>query len=299
MAAPLAIEDRVLGMIYVDSPAAANVFAEDDLRMLATIASIAAIKVENAVLLEQRLLTERLKQQLASAREIQARLLPREPPAVPGYEVSGASRPSGEVGGDHFDFIAMPGGRLLVALGDVSGKGLDAALLMSSLHASLRAQAGAGRALASLVSEVSRFLHASSPANRFATLFVGLLDPGRHALSYVNAGHNPPLLVRSGGAVEELPASGVPVGLVAEVAYEERSVELAPGDVLLVYSDGVSEASNGAGEEFTAARLADVARRYQGALASELAELVEQELAAFTGSAPQADDRTLLVLRRA
>jgi phosphoserine phosphatase RsbU/P len=299
MAAPLAIEDRVLGMIYVDSAGAANAFSEDDLRMLSTIAGVAAIKVENAVLLEERLETERLRQQLASAREIQARLLPRTPPAVEGYEVAGSSLPSGEVGGDYFDYIERGGGRWLLALGDVSGKGLDAALLMSSLHASIRAQAATGAALGELVERVNGFLHANSPENRFVTLFCAELDPGDHQLRYVNAGHHPPLVMRLGGEVEALAAGGLPLGIEGAPSHLSGAVTLGPGDVLLVYSDGISEAVNGAGEEFTAERLTDLLRRYRGAVAGEILELVGQELGAFVGTAAQGDDRTLIVVRRA
>jgi len=298
MAAPLALNERILGLLYVDSPAAANVFTEDDLRMLVTIATIAAIKVEHALLLEERLRHERLLQELTNAREIQSRLLPLVAPPTPGYEVAGASFPCGEVGGDYFDYIDRGEGRLLLALGDVSGKGLDAALLMASLHAALRVQAGMGVSLPDLLAGVNRFLHGSSPANRFVTLIAAELDPARHRLVYVSAGHNPALLIRDSGQLVELPASGLPLGVQAEVAYEEREVRFAPGDVLVIYSDGISEAVNGDGEEFTAERLVAVVRQYHGALASELQELSMQELGTFLGTASRTDDATLIVVRR-
>lgn len=298
MAAPLAIEDRILGMIYVDSPVAANIFAEDDLQMLTTIACVAAIKVENAVLLEQRLEHERIRQQLASARRIQARLLPRVAPSTPGYEIAGTSFPCGEVGGDYFDYLERPGGRLLIALGDVCGKGLDAALLMSSLHASMRAESGAGASSTELMARVNRYVVANSPSNRFVTLFSAELDPARHHLEYVNAGHNPPLLVRAGGEVEELKEGGLPVGVRQAVSYRRGEVALEPGDVLLIYSDGITEATDREGREFTAARLVEVVRRFPGALASELQELIDQELGEFMGTAPRLDDMTLIVVRR-
>ncbi len=298
MAVPIALDRRVLGMIYVDSPVTAGAFGEGDLQLLQGVAAVAAVKIENAILLEEKLETERLRQQLVAAREIQRRLLPAGAAEVPGYELAGGSSPSGEVGGDCFDFLPQ-GDRLLLALGDVSGKGLDAALLMSSLHASLRAHASTGARGADLLSRLNRFLHASSPENRFATLFVGELDPVGHRLRYVNAGHERPLLVRAGGGTEELAVGGPPLGLIPAAAYEEGEVALAEGDVLVVFSDGVSEATDAEGAELGTAFISELVGRYAGAIAGELHLLIEQEVRAYAGSGSPSDDRTLVVLRRA
>ena len=298
MAAPLAVDDRVLGMIYVDSPLVTNVFSEDDLRMVTLLAGLAAIKVDNAVLWAQRMENERMRQQLASAREIQARLLPLAPPKLEGYDVAGVSFSCGEVGGDYYDYLNTESSTPILALGDVSGKGMDAALLMSSLQASLRTEVGSGSRSVELVSRVNRFVHASTPANRFVTLFVGELDMETHLLRYVNAGHNPPLLIRGEEEVIRLGACGMPVGIAAEAPYTEARVELLAGDVLLIYSDGISEANNEAEEELGEEPLIDVVRGHAGATAAELQQRIDAELARFTGSAPQYDDMTLVVLRR-
>lgn len=234
-----------------------------------------------------------------AARELKACLLPEAPPVVEGYELAGASYSSAEVGGESFDFVDLGRGRVLLAQADASGKGLDAALLSTRLHAALAAHADAGASVAELASRLDAFLSRQAPARRFVTLFLALLDSGEHRLTYVNAGHPRPLLVRAGGAIETLAAGGPPLGSTAEAGFEAATEDLAPGDVLIVASDGVLEARNGAGEELPAGWLAEVARRYQGALASELQVLIEQELVGFLGARAPADDRTLTLLRRA
>jgi serine phosphatase RsbU (regulator of sigma subunit) len=285
-------------MMQVDTPAAVGAFHRDDLAMLHTLAAIAAIKIDNAMLVEERLDNERMRQELASAREIQARLLPETPPALPGYEVAGATLPCGEVGGDYFDFLELGGGVLLFALGDVTGKGLDAALLMSSVHASIHTLVAAGTGAAELVERLNRFLCVNLPDNRFVTLFLAELDPASHRLRYFNAGHNPPLLVRRAGDLEPLPSASLPLGIDPTSVCQPTEVELEPGDVLLVYSDGVTEAVNEAGEEFGSAPLVELPRTYPTAQAWELQQLVDDRLRTFMGNQPQADDMTLVVLRR-
>lgn len=299
MSVPLSVNRQVIGMIYVDSPMSLNCFTDDDLRLLTTIASVAAIKVENALLLEQRIENERIKQQLNSARDIQFRLLPVTPPSVPNYDMTGISFPCFEVGGDYYDFVQRPDGRLLIALGDVSGKGMDAAMLMSSLHASVRAQATTQSSIARLVGEINRYLHENTPSNKFVTLFTGMLDPARNVLTYSNAGHNPPLLIRSaGGDVCYLEEGGLPVGITAPLEYLESEVAFEPGDVLIAYSDGISESANALGEEFTESRLIDVVRKYLTANASQLRDRIDEALIQFVGKAPPVDDMTLVIVKR-
>lgn len=298
MAVPLNTSGATLGMIYADSPLRVRLFDDDDLRLLTTIASVAAIKVENVLLLEERIESERLRQQAQSARTIQERLLPSRPPTVKGYDISGISFSCYEVGGDYFDFIPLEGDRLVVALGDVSGKGLDAALLMSSLHAAVRAQAESGVSMLELGSRVNRYLVRNTPANKFATLFCGCLDYTNHTLTYLNAGHNPPLLVRASGAVEELAATAPPVGMLENVRAKELTTHFEPGDVLLVYSDGLSEASNPAAEEFGAERIAAVLTKHRGQATARIRDRLDEALLQFMGNAAHADDLTLVLVRR-
>jgi serine phosphatase RsbU (regulator of sigma subunit) len=306
LAVPLLVNRReapsaprsIMGMIYVDNPMSAGAFTEEDRQLLTLVASVAAIKIENALLVEQQLENERIKQQLAQARDLQFQLLPIVPPEVEGYDLTGISFPCYEVGGDYFDFIRVPGGDLVFALGDVCGKGMDAAILMSALHASVRAQAMTVGAVAEMATAVNRYLVETTAPNKFATLWLGRLNPRVHELSYTNAGHNPPLLLRARGDVEFLEAGGIPVGVLSEAVYEEERLRLEPGDVLVVFSDGVSESTNEHGEEFGIARLVDVVRRHRELRAASLRDRIEEALSLFIGKAHPADDMTLLIVKR-
>src|SRR6266446_5871814 len=199
LAVPLGVGANVFGIIYADSPLADGRFTEDHLKVLTTLASVAAIRVENARLTEEQMERERLEREQQVASEIQQRFLPATAPIVAGYELQGISFPCYEIGGDYYDFIQRDDGRLVVALGDVSGKGTAAALLMSSLHAAIHAQSDIHDSLVKTISAVNRYLVDSIPANRFVTLFYAELDPQNGALSFLNAGHNPPLIVHTGG----------------------------------------------------------------------------------------------------
>jgi len=305
LAVPLVISQRevptarqILGMIYVDNPMSAGAFTEEDQQLLATVASIAAIKIENALLLEQRWESERIKHQLAQARDLQAHLLPIVPPEVEGYDLTGISFPCYEVGGDYFDFIRQPDGSFVFAVGDVCGKGMEAALLMSALHASVRAHTRPSVSVVEAVVAINRYLVETTAPNRFATLWLARLDPHAHELSYVNAGHNPPLLMRADGTVEFLEKGGIPVGLIGEAVYEEAHLGLEPGDVLVLFSDGISESSNEQGEEFGVARVVEVVRRHREQCAAALRDRLEEALSHFVGRARPTDDMTLVILKR-
>ncbi len=296
---PLWNNRDVIGLIYVDSRRLSGLFTERDLRLLTHLANVAAVKIENARLFEQVVAAERMAQELERAAEIQNHLLPAEGPPIPGYQVCGSSVPCRAVGGDYYDYIPLPGGRCAIALGDVAGKGLPAALLMCSLHATLRALMELDLPPAETMSRMNRLLARSIPANRFVTFFLGILDPARHALLYVNAGHNAPFLVRAiGGDPERLERTGRPLGLFETSPYEARETALRPGDLLVCYSDGVTEERNAGGEEFGEERLLELARRPADDLPTAIVERVTAAVGEHhTGSPPQ-DDITLVVLKR-
>ena len=240
----------------------------------------------------------RLQQQLESAREIQARLLPHEPPRMAGYDVRGLSLPCHAVGGDYFDFELWTETRLGIVLGDVSGKGLDAALLISSVHAMMRSQASVTRTLGELVGRVNRYLCDFTPTSKFATVFCGVLDSETHRLHYINAGHNPPLVVRADGTVERLPATSVPLGLVPDERFSSASVELSPGAVVVIYSDGLTEATNPAGEEFGEDRLAAAVHEHRALTTARLRDRIDAALSRFSEGEPPADDLTMVLIKR-
>jgi serine phosphatase RsbU (regulator of sigma subunit) len=298
LAVPLGVSDKVFGIIYADSPIAEGRFTEDHLKVLTTLASVAAIRVENARLVEARLERERFERELALASEIQQRFQPTAPPHVSGYELQGISFPCYEIGGDYYDFIERDDGRLVIALGDVSGKGTAAALLMSSLHAAIHAQSASHNSLVATISAVNRYLADNIPANRFVTLFYAELDPQSGTLSFLNAGHNPPLIVHSAGTVEQLASGGLPLGIKPDAEYREGRTQLQKGDVLCIYSDGVTEAVSPTGEEFGATRLYEVVSRNIEASAAGIRDRIESSLTKFAQGTSAADDITLVIVKR-
>jgi phosphoserine phosphatase RsbU/P len=298
LAVPLGVADKVFGIIYADSPIAEGRFTEDHLKLLTTLASVAAIRVENARLLEAQLQQERLERELQLAMEIQQRFQPTAPPIVPGYELQGISFPCYEIGGDYYDFIKRDDGRLVIALGDVSGKGTAAALLMSSLHAAVHAQAGSHDTLVETISAVNRYLADNIPPNRFVTLFYAELDPASGSLSFLNAGHNPPLIVHAAGTVEQLASGGLPLGIKRDAEYREGRTQLQLGDVLVIYSDGVTEAASPSGEEFGPTRLYEVVSRNIDASAAGVRDRIESALTKFSQGTQAADDITLVIVKR-
>jgi len=299
LAVPLAVSTtEVFGIIYADSPTHETTFTEEHLNILTTLASVASIRVENARLLEERFERERMEHELELATEIQQSFQPSAPPLMDNYEFQGISFSCYEIGGDYYDFINLPDGKMLIALGDVSGKGTGAALLMSSLHAAIHGQVAAKSSLAETVDAVNQYLAANTPSNRFVTLFITELDPATGMLKYINAGHNPPLVGRSDGTVTQLESGGFPLGILPMAQFEVGETELKPGESLVIYSDGVSEANNLKGEEFGMERLIDVVSKNLRASAAGLRDKVESELSAFTKTAPANDDITLVIVKR-
>ncbi|MDQ3135422.1 MAG: SpoIIE family protein phosphatase [Acidobacteriota bacterium] len=298
LAVPLGVSDKIFGIIYADSPLAEARFTGDHLTVLTTLASVAAIRVENARLVEEQLDRERLERELQLAREIQQRFQPTASPVVPGYELQGISFPCYEIGGDYYDFIERPDGEIIVALGDVSGKGTSAALMMSSLHAAIHAQAATHKTLTETISIVNRYLAETIPANRFVTLFFAKLDPKTGVLTFLNAGHNPPIIAHSGGTMEQLGAGGIPLGIMPDFAYREGRTQLQPGDSLVIYSDGVTETQNIAGEEFGPLRLYDVVSRNLESSAAGIRDKIESALTKFAQGTDSVDDITLVIVKR-
>ena len=298
LAVPLGVGEKVFGIVYADSPLAEGRFTEDHLKVLTTLASVAAIRVQNARLMEQQMERVRLERELQVASEIQQRFQPASAPIVAGYELQGISFPCYEIGGDYYDFIQRDNGKLIVALGDVSGKGPSAALLMSSLHAAVHAHSELDNTLAKTIGAVNRYLVDSTPANRFVTLFYAELDPKDGSLAFLNAGHNPPLIVHAGGTMEQLAAGGLPLGIMANADFREGKTKLQPGDVLVIYSDGVSEAVNPKGEEFGPTRLYETVARNLDASAAGIRDRIESALTKFCQGTPAADDITLVICKR-
>jgi phosphoserine phosphatase RsbU/P len=299
LAVPLSVSaSEVFGLVYADSPTYETTFSEEHLDILITLASVASIRVENARLLEERFERERMERELELATEIQQSFQPSSPPIVEGYEFQGISFSCYEIGGDYYDFIPRHDNKMMIALGDVSGKGTAAALLMSSLHAAIHAQVAAKSTLAQTVTSVNQYLADNTPTNRFVTLFIAELDPATGKLFFINAGHNPPLMGRADGRVEQLASGGFPLGIIPTAEYEIGETDLQPNDALVIYSDGVSEASNLKGEEFGMERLTSVIRENLKRSASGLRDKIESSLSTFTQSTPAGDDITLVIVKK-
>lgn len=295
---PLVSKGKMTGLLAVFNKKAGTGFSADDQRLLAIIASESAQVIENARLAEKEKALLHMQEELRLAYEIQNNLLPKEPPHLAGYDIAGKSIPAKEVGGDYFDFLAVEENRLAFCLGDVSGKGLPAALLMANLQAAVRSQAMAGTSLTSCLERANALLFRNTSAEKFATLFFGCLDTSSHVLHYCNAGHNHPFLIGNEKEPLRLSAGGLALGCFESFPFEESQVKLNPGDWLLVFSDGISEAVNSTGEEFGEACLIELALANRNASAAELIEKILQCVGAHAGDRPQMDDMTLVVVKR-
>jgi sigma-B regulation protein RsbU (phosphoserine phosphatase) len=301
---PLAFQDRLPGILSLGRKLSDEPYSNSDINLLASVAGHTGLALENSSLTaevaNEVARRELLRREVAIAREVQQRLFPQRFPAVPGITYTGACRPASEVGGDYYDFLELEDGRFGFAIGDVSGKGIPAALLMASLQASLRGQAISGpKSLAELMANVNRLLYDASPRSHFATLFYGSYHPATRCLSYVNAGHNAPMLVRRNGQGPEvirLDGHGLGAGLTRAAHYTECSRQLQPGDMLVAFTDGISEAMDAAGLEWGEDGLAAVLPAFTGQSVHQILDSVLQAAQAHASGAPQHDDMTLVVL---
>lgn len=298
LAVPLQTEDRVMGLVYLDSPHVVREFSSGDLNLLTVIANIAAIRIEQARLVEKEQARKLLDQDFERAAEIQRRLLPSGPPDLSGVDLAGFNAPCRAVGGDYYDYLPYPDGRMGVLIGDVSGKGLGAALLMSGVQARSHVIFGSRSSLNEEVDHLNRSISAKFPKNCFVTFFIALVDPASERMHFCNAGHNAPVLLRADGQVELLEATGMPLGISRFATYDLGTQTLCPGDMLVLYSDGITEACGLNGdEEFGQDRLVETLQRLQGQPALTVIEEVRNAVQAFTGG-NTADDVTLVVARR-
>lgn len=298
---PLLSGERALGFAALGDPAGGRTFGDDDLTFCAGLAAQAAVAFENAWYFTEAVRRETLDRDLRLAGEIQARLFPEHLPQPQGWRLAARNRPASAVGGDYYDVLPVGDAEsspFLLCIADVSGKGMAAALLMSNLQAALRALVGTGHSLVSLVTRLNHLLHRASPGNKFVTALFVLVDPANGHCRYVNAGHNEGLVARAAGTLETLPSGGMPLGLFAEATFHEAEVTLAPGDLLLLYTDGINEAENPQGQELGDDRLQQALLHLAGKPPEAVVEGLFQEVDTFAREAPQHDDITLVALGR-
>ncbi|HEY3990958.1 MAG TPA: GAF domain-containing SpoIIE family protein phosphatase [Acidobacteriaceae bacterium] len=298
---PLAGRDKLLGFISLGPKRSEEPYTPSDLRLLQSVSTQAGLALEISALVHslasEAARRERIDREIEIAREVQERLFPQQLPTLPGHSIHGACRPAQGVGGDYYDVLSLDDGSLGLAIGDVSGKGISAALLMASLRASLRGMTMDGPAdLAVLMSRVNRLVYESSATNRYATFFFSIYEPAPRLLRYVNAGHNPPYVLRN-SEVHALDGGGPVIGLLPDAIYEECRLLLEPGDLLLAYTDGISEALNLQEQEWGEERMLAAARARLPENASTILRHIVTEADRFAATAPQHDDMTLLLMK--
>jgi sigma-B regulation protein RsbU (phosphoserine phosphatase) len=296
MAVPLQTGDRVIGLIYVDNGSVIRHFSQEDLDLLTVMANVAAIRIEHARLAEIEQSEKLMELELSQASEIQQTLLPAGAPPFEGFDLAGLNLCCRTVGGDYFDFLPYQDGRLGLVVGDVSGKGMPAALLMSSLQARVQMLRETMPEPDQAVALLNRSIAERCPTGKFITFFYGLLDT-QGGFDYSNAGHNYPLLLRANGQVEQLRGNGLVMGLFPSVFYPLKSIRLEPGDLLALYSDGVTEASSG-GNEFGEEGLAEFLLRHRELPCQELVHGLVEYVRLYSGNPSFTDDFTVLLVKR-
>jgi len=296
LACPLEAGGNSLGCICLGRRQQAPIFTSSDQKLLYAAASLTGMTIENLRLQRSEMEKERLAAELELARQIQQSLLPRDLRCGNFLEASGSSTPCYEIGGDYFDLVSLDRDLCLLAIADVSGKGPAAALQATMYYGIVHALARSSKALCDLMRTANQCIRERAAGNSFVTAFLATLDSGGR-LRYSNAGHNPPVLIRSNGRVTELAEGTVPLGLVDNDSYLEAMVQLEPGDLLVLYTDGLTDSENAQGETFGAERVLDWARRQWQLPASDVEKSLLQAVTGFCNNRRQADDLTLLVIR--
>ncbi len=299
---PIRTKDDLIGVIVCGPRPRGLGYREADLEFGAGLAAQASVAFENAWHFRDTLARQQLEKELELAASIQRDLFPKRLPQLAGLEIAARNRQAKQVGGDYFDILpfsaAAPDEPHLFCVADVSGKGISAALLMSTIQATLRSLLKRESSILEIAGVGNELIHATTPVNKYATAFLCGVDPRTGACRYVNCGHNAAVLLRANGEVEMLDGPGLALGLFARRTHAEQSFHLNPGDILAIYSDGVSEAQNGAEEEFEVERLTDCLKAHHTEPAAAIVDRIFDAIDSFAGDAPQFDDITLMIVKR-
>jgi sigma-B regulation protein RsbU (phosphoserine phosphatase) len=298
MCVPLWNNQDIIGLIYCDRASLIEQFTEDDLRLLTLLANLAAVKIENARLIDESIKALQYEREIALAVQIQKNFLPRDEPDFGPYEISGSARACRRVGGDYYDYIAIDKDRLAVVIADVSGVGVSASLLMASLRGALHEKFPGTVDLGELAAKLNDFVYASSDSHLFISFFLAILDRARDEISFINAGHNPPLLLGREGPARFLESTGPCLGMFPAQAFAEQTVALGAGDILCLYTDGIVESRKGEHDEYGVERLGEKVKELCGLPAAEVRDKIFEDVLAFSGCAEAGDDMTLVVIKR-
>lgn len=294
---PVISDTKMIGVLNLESDQV-DAFADEDLEILTTFASQAAISIERARMHRYILEQKKIEEQLSIARTIQKTFLPEDVPQIPNYDLWGTNISSGEVGGDYYDFIRIVDNQLGVTIADVSGKGIPAALIMASFRASLIAEIRNNYAIRSICQKVNNLLCESLEPENFVTAIYGVLDTKNSIFTFSNCGHNPGLLLRQDGTVEELIEGGIILGIRPNSMYEERPIYIRSGDILCLYTDGVTEAENSSGEQFETGRIIEILANNRSLTAAEIGAKTVEAVGAFADAGHAMDDLTLIIVKR-
>jgi len=298
IAVPMMAKSELRGVLTVYNKKDGKPFSEDDQRLLAIIAGQSGQVVENARLYEKEKTLVKMQEEVRLAARIQTELLPKSAPIFAGYDIVGKTIPAQEVGGDYFDFIPIDEHRMAFCLGDVTGKGLPASLLMANLQATLRGQTLTTGSPKTCLERSNQLLYQSTSPEKFATLFYAILDLENHHIHYSNAGHDNPYLCSSRVPTKRLKIGGIPLGMLPDFSFEQESIPLEDDSILVAYSDGVTEAMNVQEEMFGEERIAAVIEQHKHAPASEIIDHLVSAVKTFAAGYPQSDDITVVVMRR-
>jgi sigma-B regulation protein RsbU (phosphoserine phosphatase) len=292
---PLLNGEDVVGVIALESDRI-NHFTPADLELLRTFASQAVIAIENAQLYEESLQKERLVSELVVASKVQKALLPEEPPDFPGYKISFANIASRIVGGDYYDIFRLSESRLGIAIGDVSGKGAPASILMAILYAGFRSIPKESSNISGVVSRLNNLMTEITTEGYYATFFFGIIEQVDHTITFTNAGHNPPMLIRRDGSVTQLEKGGIVLGFLKDQEYLQETVQLNKGDYLIFYTDGGTEVKNSEGEEFGTKRLSQFVTQRHGKAPQDIQEALLREIHKFSARKEMSDDVTIAIV---
>jgi sigma-B regulation protein RsbU (phosphoserine phosphatase) len=294
---PMILDNRVIGVLNLESDHL-NAYDNHDVSLMLAFASQAAISIERARLHEKLLAGQKLEQQLSIAREIQRSFLPSADPVIKGYDVSGRNIPSEQVGGDYYDFIRIVDSQTGIVIGDVAGKGIPAALIMASFRASLIAEIRNNYSISTICSKVNNLLCESLKPDNFVTAVYGVLDSKNHILTFANCGHNPPIWFHHTGEVEYLKEGGPVLGIVKDSRYEERPLYLERGDIVVFYTDGVTEVFDSHRNEFGVQRLIDLIKERKDQPAQAIQDAIYDAVTRFAAPGHIFDDLTMVILKR-
>ncbi|HEX9652924.1 MAG TPA: SpoIIE family protein phosphatase [bacterium] len=294
---PMRIQNETKGVVALGDKITRNKFVKEELDFLTTLGNLSIISIENARLFEETLEKQRMEEELLIARDIQRRLLPDSCPKIAGFDVAAVNIPSRQVGGDYYDCIRLNDGHYAFGIADVSGKGVPASLLMSNLQASLHALLNTGLNIDEVTHRINNIIYRNTSIDKFITFFLAVLDPIERTLRSVNAGHNPPYLFHQDGSFQTLSDGGLLLGMMPNMPYAVQTVNLLPGDCLVMFTDGVSEAVDASDEEFEEKRIEACVLENQKLPAEQVLQRLIKAVKDFAEGQPQADDITALVIK--